>query len=70
MSIDISCESSAKQMIHMKCQNLFSMKYKKKEGCLLLILFDALTVFILYTCITVKTQQFCVNIPAVLPYVI
>ena len=29
-SIDISCESSAWQMIHMKCQDLFSLKNKKK----------------------------------------
>ena len=28
-SLDISCESSAKQMIHMKCQDLFSLKNKK-----------------------------------------
>ena len=25
----VSCESSAKQMIHMKCQVLFFLKYKK-----------------------------------------
>ena len=30
-SLDISCESSAKQMIHMKCQDLFSLKKKKKK---------------------------------------
>ena len=30
-SLDISCESSAKQMIHMKCQDLFSLKNKKKK---------------------------------------
>ena len=29
-SLDISCESSTKQMIHMKCQDLFSMKNDKK----------------------------------------
>ena len=29
-SHDISCESSAEQMIHMKCQDLFSLK-KKNE---------------------------------------
>ena len=28
--LDISCESSAWQMIHMKCQDLFSLKNKKK----------------------------------------
>ena len=28
-SLDISCESSAWQMIHMKCQDLFSLKNKK-----------------------------------------
>ena len=28
--IDISCELSAWQMIHMKCQDLFSLKKKKK----------------------------------------
>ena len=27
-SLDISCKSSAKQMIHMKCQDLFSLKNK------------------------------------------
>ena len=31
ISLDISCESSAKQMSHMKCQDLFSLKiYIKK----------------------------------------
>ena len=30
-SLDISCESSAWQMIHMKCQDLFSLKKKKKK---------------------------------------
>ena len=29
-SLDISCESSAKQTIGMKCQDLFSLKNKKK----------------------------------------
>ena len=29
-SLAISCESSAKQTIHMKCQDLFSLKNKKK----------------------------------------
>ena len=28
-SPDISCELSAKQTIHMKCQNLFSLKIEK-----------------------------------------
>ena len=33
-SLDISCESSAKQTIHMKCQDLFSLKIKKnKRNC-------------------------------------
>ena len=27
--VDISCELSAKQTIHMKCQDLFSLKNKK-----------------------------------------
>ena len=31
-SLDISCESSAWQMSHMKCQDLFSLKKKKKEN--------------------------------------
>ena len=31
-SLDISCESSAWQMIHMKCQDLFSLKNKKKKN--------------------------------------
>ena len=30
MSLDISCESSAWQMIHMKSQDLFTIKNKKK----------------------------------------
>ena len=29
-SLEISCESSAEQMIHMKCQDLFSLKIEKK----------------------------------------
>ena len=29
MRLDISCESSAQQMIHMKCQVLFSLKNNK-----------------------------------------
>ena len=29
---DISCELSAWQMIHMKCQNLFSLKTIKKKN--------------------------------------
>ena len=31
ISLDISCEASARQMIHMKCQASFSLK-KKKSG--------------------------------------
>ena len=30
-SLDISCELSAKQTIHMKCQDLFSLGKKKKK---------------------------------------
>ena len=30
-SLDISCESSAKQTIHMKCQDLFSLKKNLKK---------------------------------------
>ena len=30
-SLDISCELSDKQTIHMKCQDLFSLKNKKKK---------------------------------------
>ena len=30
-SLDISCESSAQQTIHTKCQDLFSLKNKKKN---------------------------------------
>ena len=30
-SLDISCESSAWQTIHMKCQDLYSLKKKKKK---------------------------------------
>ena len=29
MSLDSSCESSVWQMIHMKCQDLFSLKNKR-----------------------------------------
>ena len=29
--VDISCELSVKQTIHMKCQDLFSLKKKKKK---------------------------------------
>ena len=54
-SLDISCEKSAWQMIHMKCQDLFSMKNKKYflECCLLQILLSALMV----NCLS--TQQSC-----------
>ena len=31
-SLDISCESSAKQMIHMKCRLVFSEKKKKNNN--------------------------------------
>ena len=44
-SLDISCELSAWQMIHMKCQDLVSLKNKKKkklECRLQQILFGAL----------------------------
>ena len=34
--LDISCESSAKQTIHLKCQVLFSLKNNKKLECPLL----------------------------------
>ena len=45
-SLDISCESSAWQTIHMKCQDLFSLKNNKKnfECRLLQILLGALRV--------------------------
>ena len=44
----MSCESSAKQMIHMECQALFSLKKKKKKKskCLLLQLWLALVMHI------------------------
>ena len=32
MRLGISCESSAGQMIHMKCQALFSLKEKTKTN--------------------------------------
>ena len=32
ISLDISCESSDKQMIHMKCQDIFSENLKKKKN--------------------------------------
>ena len=44
-SLDISCESSAWQTIHMKCQDLFSLNNKKNLECRLLqILLGALRV--------------------------
>ena len=30
-SLDISCDSSVKQTIHMKCQDLYSLKNKKNK---------------------------------------
>ena len=45
IKLDISCESSATQMIHMKCQVLFSQKNnanKKKLECHLLQFCSAL----------------------------
>ena len=49
-SLGISCESSAKQMIHMKYQDLFSLKNKRNilECHLLQILLGALRVKILH----------------------
>ena len=48
INLDISYESSAWQMIHMKCQDLFSLEIKKKkkkiECSLLQILLGALRV--------------------------
>ena len=41
INLDISCDSSAaEQMIHMKCQDVFSLKNKKKmlKKCHLLLL--------------------------------
>ena len=32
-SLDISCELSAKHTIHMKCQDVFSLKNKKNVVC-------------------------------------
>ena len=43
--LDISCELSAKQTIHMNCQSYFLRKKKKKEKCCLLL--GALSIFIL-----------------------
>ena len=31
INLDILCDSFAKQMIHIKCQDLFSLKNKKKK---------------------------------------
>ena len=45
--VNISCESSAKQKIHMKCQDLFSLKKKQQQNSechLLLILLGALRI--------------------------
>ena len=46
ISPDISCEFSARQMIHMKCQDIFTLKVEKNElDCRLLqILFCTLWV--------------------------
>ena len=38
ISIDISCELSAKQMIHMKCHNLFSLKTTRKKMMIIIII--------------------------------
>ena len=35
-SLDISCESSAKQMIRMKCQDLFSLKKKMSSAAVVI----------------------------------
>ena len=37
--LNISCESSAKQIIHMKCQALSEMKKKKKKEYLRMLQF-------------------------------
>ena len=60
-SLDISCESSAKQMIHMKFQDLFSLKNKKNSECRLLqILLGAFRVSHLLSlsknCITMRNS--------------
>ena len=47
---DILCESSAWQIIHMKCLDYFlwKMKKKKKECCLLQFLHSALSINLLF----------------------
>ena len=68
-SLNISCESSAWQMIHMKCQDLFSPKNNKKnfECCLLQILLGALRVKIVKWHLQVtdfsflSTEYFCLR---------
>ena len=43
-SRDISCESSVKQKIHMKCQDMFSLKNKKKKMSSAAVVIGALKV--------------------------
>ena len=46
-SLDFSCESSAQQTIHMKSQDLFSLKIKKKIKMLsAAVVIDALRVYL------------------------
>ena len=53
-SLDFSCETSGWHAIHMKCQDLFSLKEKKKyQNCRLLQLWFALQRIIVLVCITV-----------------
>ena len=48
--LDISCESSARQTIHMKCQTLFSLKTKKIRLSSATILHGALRIEVLGGC--------------------
>ena len=52
-SLDISCESSAWQMIHMKCLDLFSLKNNKKKK------FECRLLQILLGAFRVKTCEIC-----------
>ena len=60
-SLDISCESSAWQTIQMKCQDLFSLKNKKKNECRLLqLLLGALMVKVTLSILTLPSD-FCID---------
>ena len=54
-SLDISCESSAWQMMHAKCQDLFSSEKKKKKSKLS-------SALVVIGAFSVKTVKRCYNV--------